>query len=69
MIDPTGKETVLHSFVGADGIAPRAGVIRDALGNLYGTTELGGAFGYGTVFKLDPAGQETVLYSFPDVGH
>ena len=32
-------------------------------GNLYGTTYSGGAFGYGTVYKLT-AGQETVLYSF-----
>jgi len=32
-------------------------------GNFYGTTH-GGAFGYGTVFKLDPSGEETVLHSF-----
>jgi len=35
-----------------------------AAGNLYGTTESGGAFNSGVVFKLDPSGQETVLYSF-----
>jgi uncharacterized repeat protein (TIGR03803 family) len=39
-------------------------LIRDDDGNLYGTTEFGGAFGYGTVFKLDPTGTETILYSF-----
>src|SRR5580704_600069 len=41
---------------GDDGWQPVAGLIRDAEGNLYGTAEFGGAFGYGTVFKLDAAG-------------
>jgi uncharacterized repeat protein (TIGR03803 family) len=64
-IDSSGNETVLHSFTGgADGGDPAAGVIMDSSGNLYGTTYYGGAFGYGTVFKLDPAGNETVLHSF-----
>jgi len=58
-------ETVLHTFTGgADGAHPYAGVILDTAGNLYGTTNAGGAFNYGTVFKLDAAGNETVLYSF-----
>ena len=39
-------------------------MIRDADGNLYGTTSFGGAANAGVVFKLDPAGQETVLYNF-----
>jgi len=70
-IDPAGKETVLHSFAaGADGDYPLAGLIRDASGNLYGTTESGGSqnceynLGCGTVFKLDSAGVETILYNF-----
>ncbi len=69
-LDPTGKETVLYSFcsVGGsnctDGFNPAAGVIEDAAGNLYGTTELGGADAHGTVFEVNAAGQETVLYSF-----
>src|SRR5271157_3461030 len=64
-VDTTGKETVLHSFTGTggDGANPYAGLVRDAQGNLYGTTYVGGA-GYGTVFKLDTTGKETVLYSF-----
>jgi uncharacterized repeat protein (TIGR03803 family) len=36
----------------------------DPAGNLYGTTTSGGAYGFGTVFKLDSSGNETVLYSF-----
>ena len=60
-----GKETVLHSFgTEGDGQYPEAGVIFDQIGNLYGTTDRGGAHGAGTVFKLAPAGKETVLYSF-----
>ncbi|MGA8491482.1 MAG: choice-of-anchor tandem repeat GloVer-containing protein [Terriglobales bacterium] len=60
-----GKLKLLHSFgAGSDGARPRAGVIQDAKGNLYGTTEGGGVHGVGTVFKLSPAGKETVLYSF-----
>ena len=60
-------ETVLHSFgTGSDGAAPIGGVIFDAAGNLYGTTSLGGAYGYGTVFQL-AAGTgwtENTLHSF-----
>jgi uncharacterized repeat protein (TIGR03803 family) len=57
-IDPTGKETVLHSFDGSDGGYPWAGLIRDVKGNLYGTTI------FNTVFKVDKTGQLTVLYTF-----
>jgi uncharacterized repeat protein (TIGR03803 family) len=64
-LDTVGHETVLYSFMGgADGGSPSASVIRDAAGNLYGTTSVGGTANLGVVFKVDPAGQETVLYSF-----
>jgi len=54
-IDATGNETVLHSFDNSlDGANPSAELIVDANGNLYGTAPSGGAFGYGTVFKLAP---------------
>jgi uncharacterized repeat protein (TIGR03803 family) len=36
----------------------------DSSGNLYGTTYYGGAYGYGTIFKVDHAGNESVVYSF-----
>jgi uncharacterized repeat protein (TIGR03803 family) len=64
------KETVLHDFshYGKDGSYPWAGLVRDAAGNLYGTTSFGGTFDWGTVFELSPkAGggwNETVLHSF-----
>jgi len=69
-LDTTGQETVLYSFAGTggDGKSPFAGVVRDGLGNLYGTTEAGGLYDYGTVFKVDTTGKETVLYSFTGTG-
>jgi uncharacterized repeat protein (TIGR03803 family) len=66
----TVKEKVLHSFTGGtDGSATQAGVITDAQGNFYGTTQLGGSTqcggeGCGTVFKLTPKGKETLLHVF-----
>ena len=64
-IDPSGNQTVLHSFTGgADGSSPN-GLIRDADGNLYGTTNYGGnTASAGVVFELDTSGHETVLYTF-----
>jgi len=63
-LDATGTLTTLHSFNGADGLNPNAVVVRDAAGNLYGTTFGGGAYGFGTVFKLEPTSALTVLYGF-----
>jgi uncharacterized repeat protein (TIGR03803 family) len=64
-VDTQGQETVLYSFTGgADGAVPEANVIGDGSGNLYGTTNSGGASNAGVVFRLDAMGQETVLYSF-----
>ena len=66
----TYTESVLHYFQGgaSDGSYPLAGLIIDASGNLYGTTEFGGADSVGTVFKLTKgsAGSytESVLHSF-----
>jgi len=69
-MDPTGAETVLYNFTGGnDGGGPNAGLVRDGVGNLYGTTLQGGSTtcavgGCGVVFKLDPTGTETVLHAF-----
>jgi uncharacterized repeat protein (TIGR03803 family) len=48
-LDPTGEETVLHNFTGADGTQP-LDLVRDATGNLYGTTLEGGNSGCDIVF-------------------
>jgi uncharacterized repeat protein (TIGR03803 family) len=61
-------EKVLHAFTGgSDGKQPYAGLIFDQAGNLYGTTESGGAHGLGVVFRLTrtaTAWKEKVLHSF-----
>ncbi len=62
------KESILHSFKGgSDGAGPYASLLEDKKGALYGTTSLGGVFGYGTVFKLTPLGHgysNTILHHF-----
>jgi uncharacterized repeat protein (TIGR03803 family) len=65
-------ETVLHSFAGAptDGGTPSGTLVEDASGNLYGTTQIGGASGFGIVFELVASEnfKEKVLYSFAAAG-
>jgi uncharacterized repeat protein (TIGR03803 family) len=63
-LDQPGTLTVLHNFMFSDGAYPRCRLLRDGAGNLYGTAEGGGVYGYGEVFKLDSAGVLTVLHSF-----
>lgn len=63
------KETILHRFNGQpDGADPQASLTLDAAGSLYGTTGIGGTYGWGTVFKLTrrPSGKWTqeILHSF-----
>jgi uncharacterized repeat protein (TIGR03803 family) len=53
-LTPAGNETVLYSFKAPGG---GGGLVRDAVGNLYGLVG-------GTAFKLDPAGKKTDLYTF-----
>jgi uncharacterized repeat protein (TIGR03803 family) len=54
-VTPSGHETILHDFGGSgDGRNPAAGLIQGSDGNLYGTTESGGASGFGTVFRIKP---------------
>jgi uncharacterized repeat protein (TIGR03803 family) len=66
-LDQAGKLKVLHSFGGGgdgDGANGTSGVIRDAAGNLYGTTQLGGFDNQGVVFKVSGTGKEKALYRF-----
>ncbi len=66
--DGKWTETILHRFTGPEGSHPSGSLIRDAKGNLYGTTEFGGSHSGGTVFRLTPLKngkwRHTILYSF-----
>jgi uncharacterized repeat protein (TIGR03803 family) len=66
-VDASGNHTVLYTFLGGnkDGGTPTNGnLIRDAAGNLLGTTAYNGAHGSGTIFKVHSDGTETTVYSF-----
>jgi uncharacterized repeat protein (TIGR03803 family) len=67
----TQTETVLYTFTGnTDGSTPNGGLIMDAKGLLYGTTQWAGnlncfsGLGCGVVFKLSKGGKQTVLHTF-----
>jgi uncharacterized repeat protein (TIGR03803 family) len=65
--------TTLHSFGQTDGAYPTATLVQGTDGNLYGTTQggganlsciIGGILGCGTVFKITPSGTLTTIYNF-----
>ncbi len=65
-VTPAGTYTDLHDFSAAngDGGQPNGPPVAASDGNLYGTTELGGANGNGAIYKVTPAGVVSILYSF-----
>ncbi|MGA2737908.1 MAG: choice-of-anchor tandem repeat GloVer-containing protein [Bryobacteraceae bacterium] len=67
-VTPGGSLTTLYNFCAvsgcADGQFPFAGLTLALTGNLYGTTQGGGANGYGTVFSITSAGVLTTVYNF-----
>ena len=66
-LDARRKLTVLHAFGGdedGDGAFGSSGVIRDAAGNLYGTTWGGGYNNEGVVFEVSSSDKERVLHRF-----
>jgi len=55
--DGQWTKTILHTFSGPDGAFPDAGLTLDSEGNLYGTTNEGGAYQFqngGVVFEITP---------------
>ena len=64
-VDASGNFTLLHAFAdGMEGGFPRGSLLQGADGNFYGTTQGGGTYSIGTVYKMDTAGNVTTLYSF-----
>jgi uncharacterized repeat protein (TIGR03803 family) len=67
-VTPAGVLTTLYTFCAqtncADGRSPTAALVQATNGDFYSTTIGGGAYGYGTVFKMTPQGVLTTLHSF-----
>lgn len=64
-ITPAGTLTTLYSFTGGgDGETPWGGLVQASDGNLYGTTQAGGTYGFGTVFQIAPAGSLNTIAQF-----
>jgi uncharacterized repeat protein (TIGR03803 family) len=68
---PSGTLTTLYSFCSqgvypdcTDGAYPDAGLVQATSGDFFGTTQEGGAYGYGTVFRITPSGTLTTLHAF-----
>jgi uncharacterized repeat protein (TIGR03803 family) len=58
---PAQTFVTLHSFDNTDGANPSDELIQGTDGSLYGTTAFGGAYGYGTIFKISPSGALSTL--------
>ncbi len=76
-ITPAGALTVLYSFssptssgssgargVNASGADPIGALVQNSDGSFYGVSEVGGVYGYGTLFKFVASGTLTTLHSF-----
>ena len=65
IVSPAQIFKTIATFDGSNGDSPYLmSLVQGTNGNFYGTTELGGAHGSGTVFKITPGGTLTALYSF-----
>jgi uncharacterized repeat protein (TIGR03803 family) len=64
-ITPQGVVTTVHTFAAEDGAIP-TGLVLGPDGNLYGTTQTGGLYDGGTLFKMTTAGVFSVVYAFPN---
>jgi uncharacterized repeat protein (TIGR03803 family) len=68
----TGELSDVYSFCPqpgcVDGQNPWSSLVLGSDGNLYGTTLGGGAYGWGTIYKITIGGKLTTLYSFCPAG-
>lgn len=70
-LTPEGEFSVLHQFTLASDNACGAGrlaLLQAKDGHLYGTTERGGAFNGGTIYRWTSGGTWELLYSFQEAG-
>ncbi len=67
-LDANGKLTILHRFIETDGMFPVEALVRDKIGNLYGTTNDGGPYNSGVIFEIRASGKERTLYDFELLG-
>lgn len=66
-VDPAGISKIVYNFNPAKGepVSPAGGLLRGLNGKLYGTSQTGGRYGFGTIFQFDPvANKLQVLHSF-----
>jgi uncharacterized repeat protein (TIGR03803 family) len=64
-ITSSGTLTTRYTFTGGtDGASPWGGLLQAADGNLYGTTQFGGTYGFGTVFQIAPTGLLVTMAQF-----
>lgn len=67
-VTSSGVVTSLYSFClqanCTDGFYPYGSLVQGMDGNFYGTTSSGGAYSYGTVFRVTPGGTLTTIHSF-----
>jgi uncharacterized repeat protein (TIGR03803 family) len=64
-ITSAGMLSTRYTFTGAtDGGNPWGGLVQAADGNLYGTTQIGGTYGFGTVFQMAPTGPLSTIAQF-----
>jgi uncharacterized repeat protein (TIGR03803 family) len=64
-ISSSGTLTTRYAFTGGtDGGNPWGALLQASDGNLYGTTQFGGTYGFGTVFQIAPTGLLTTMAQF-----
>jgi uncharacterized repeat protein (TIGR03803 family) len=67
-VSPTGAMTTLYTFCSQpncpDGAGLFSALIQASDGTFYGTTQFGGSYGGGEVFRITPGGALTLIYSF-----
>jgi uncharacterized repeat protein (TIGR03803 family) len=64
-VTSAGKVVTLHNFAGAtDGSQPNDMLAADSEGNVYGTTQSGGQYAGGTIYKFTTAHALKVLHAF-----